>query len=151
MSKRIVLQYSSHDVTILARTIDGEAEGESLEAKIAVGWAIRNRAEIDLWGDNRPDWWGEGIAGVCLKSGQFDCWSDANRVRLLAATPDKPGYRDCLVAAALVLGEDTPDPTFGSTHYYNPSIVPEPKWARGKTAVVKKDQQLFFNDIEPGA
>jgi N-acetylmuramoyl-L-alanine amidase len=57
----------------MGRTIWGEARGESRSGKIAIGWVIRNRAEIDLLNDGAPDWWGEGIIGVCKRPGQFSC------------------------------------------------------------------------------
>lgn len=60
---------------ILARTLWGEACGEDLAEQIAVAWTIRNRVEMDLHKDRKPDWWGEGCAGVCLAKKQFSCWN----------------------------------------------------------------------------
>ena len=59
------------DRDILARTLWGEARGESLAGQIAVAWTIRNRVN-----DGKDkSWWGEGYAGVCQKPYQFSCWN----------------------------------------------------------------------------
>ncbi len=63
------------DIDVLARTIWGEARGEGIAGQIAVGWCIRNRVEMDLHNDGRPDWWGEGYEGVCRAPWQFSCWN----------------------------------------------------------------------------
>lgn len=62
------MKYSERDLNILTLTIYGEARGEPREGKVGVAWSARNRATADLWSDDRNDWWGEGIAGVCLRS-----------------------------------------------------------------------------------
>ena len=59
------------DRDILARTLWGEARGESLAGQIAVAWTIRNRVK-----DGKDkSWWGEGYASVCQKPYQFSCWN----------------------------------------------------------------------------
>lgn len=51
------------DRDILARTLWGEAWGESLAGQIAVAWTIRNRVK-----DGKDkSFWGEGYGGVCQK------------------------------------------------------------------------------------
>lgn len=140
------MNFDPHDIDILARTIFGEAEGESWSGKIAVGWVIRNRAEADLHHDGKPDWWGEGIAGVSLAPWQYSCWKDQNRSQLmLAAKPDDAAFRDCLAAAAWVLGEKSTDPTQGSLNYKRFDAVAT--WADGHTPAVTIGPHQFFNDI----
>lgn len=123
------------DIEILAATIYGEARGETQQGKEMVGWSIRNRAEIDLGNDGKPDWWGEGIAGVCLAPWQFSCWNanDPNRAKMLAlGLPQSladPVYRDCLLAALTVAqAPRIPADLVGITHYYAAGI-PAPAWA----------------------
>ena len=41
--------YEDTEEILLARAIYGEMGGESYEAKVAVGWAIRNRVEWRAW------------------------------------------------------------------------------------------------------
>lgn len=76
------------DATALTCTLFGEAQGEPIQGQIAVGCVIRNRAIADFGKDGKPDWWGEGIKGVCLAKAQFSCWwergQNTDRVYALA-------------------------------------------------------------------
>jgi spore germination cell wall hydrolase CwlJ-like protein len=55
------------DDKLLALTIYGEARGERISGKCAVGSVIINRARIG-------GWYGKGIKGVILKPFQFSCF-----------------------------------------------------------------------------
>lgn len=59
------------DRDILARTLWGEARGESQAGMEACAWTIRNRV-LD---GRAKSWWGEGYAGVCQKAWEFRCWN----------------------------------------------------------------------------
>jgi N-acetylmuramoyl-L-alanine amidase len=141
--------FTPRDLTIMARTLYGEARGEPEVGKIAIAWVIRNRAEADLNDDGKPDWWGEGIAGVCLRPWQFSCWNsnDPNHKVIVDAGWGTPGFDVCLKVAAGVLGDLLADPTKRSTHYFNPSIVKTPAWARNRVHVAHIGAHLFFNDV----
>ena len=117
------------DLDTLARTIYGEARNQGMPGMIAAGWTIRNRAEKDLGNDGLPDWWGEGIVGVCKRPWQYSCWNanDPNRVKLLAVTARDGAFKSCLAAAKGVLTGQYTDPTKGSTHYHTKAV--RPKWA----------------------
>lgn len=141
------IPFSSADKEIAARTIYGEARGESREGRIAVAWVLRNRAEIDLGNDGKPDWWGEGIAGVCMKAGQFSCWNDgdANAGKVRAVTIADKAFRECLAVIDDVFGDRVPDPTKGSTHYHTTSV--RPPWSRRLKPAAKIGHHLFFNSV----
>jgi hypothetical protein len=49
-----VMAATENDRDILARTLWGEARGESLAGQIAVAWTIRNRVNDG----NAKSWWG---------------------------------------------------------------------------------------------
>jgi len=68
----------SQNVEYMARTLWGEARGESEEGQVAVGHVIKNRVE-------KKTWYGKTIKDVCLKKWQFSCWNenDPNRIRFL--------------------------------------------------------------------
>lgn len=162
---------SSRDRITAALTLWGEARGESREGKVAVMWVIRNRAEADLHGDSKPDWWGESIRDVCLRPGQFSCWNkgDPNRrkllnfllatdsddpdkieaaIRLPVLDPKKIGLQECLEVVDDVCMDRDPDPTHGSTHYHRRGVLPS--WAIGHVPAVTIGGHAFYADIEPG-
>ncbi len=140
---RLVLPCSFGDLDVMARTVYGEARGEIETGKIAVAWCIRNRAELDLGNDGKPDWWGEGIGGVCLKPYQFSCWlpKDPMFPKINAAKTSQ--LLDCLKACYAVLVGEAPDPTGGATHYYAAAIA-SPPWAVGRTPAAVIGAHRFF-------
>lgn len=142
----IVIPVTFADLEIMTRTLYGEARGEIPAGQLAVAWCVRNRAELDLHQDGKPDWWGEGIAGVCQKPFQFSCWNadDPMRPKLLAAKSAQ--LKECLTACFAVLSGEAPDPTNGATHYYADTI-PTPRWAVGKTPIAVIGAHRFFRLI----
>jgi len=138
------------DRDILARTLWGEARGETLAGQIAVAWSIRNRVEMDLHNDGKPDWWGEGYAGVCQAKCQFSCWnrSDPNFAYLSGAKSIP--FRElaqALIAANHVIDGKVPDPTGGATHYYATSMPKAPTWVKGATQTLKLGHHVFFKGV----
>ncbi|MCQ3000445.1 cell wall hydrolase [Pseudomonas syringae] len=141
---------SDKDRDILARTLWGEARGEGLNGQIAVAWTIRNRVDMDLNNDGKPDWWGEGYSGVCLKAYQFSCWNknDPNYVFLSGAR--QIPFRELAqarIAADLVIDGKQPDPTGGATHYYATSMPKAPAWAGEAKQTMKLGHHIFFKDV----
>jgi spore germination cell wall hydrolase CwlJ-like protein len=44
-----------------------------------------------------------------------------------------------------------PDPTYGATHYLNPTIVKTmPKWALGRSPICAIGNHHFYAGVEPG-
>ena len=126
------------DVVIMAKTIWGEARGESYEGKVAVGCVIRNRAE-------QPCWWGKSIAGVCLKKWQFSCWNsnDPNSGKIAELSDDV--LSPFVDIANSILEGSVDDPTSGATHYHTEAV--DPKWAIGREATCEIGHHLFYKDI----
>ncbi|MBK8157970.1 MAG: cell wall hydrolase [Rhodospirillaceae bacterium] len=137
------MKHTAADADTLARTVFGEARGEKREGQTAVAWVIRNRVEMDLGNDGKPDWWGEGIQGVCKKPGQFSCWlkSDRNARIIQAVTIDHPVFRQCLLVADDVLRNAVADPTIGATHYHHHAI--KPAWIKGATVTRRIGAHIF--------
>lgn len=131
---------------ILARTLWGEARGEGLPGQIAVAWTIRNRVN-----DGRSkSWWGEGYAGVCLKSWQFSCWNknDVNYPYLSGAKAIPFGqFAQAQKAADLVMSGSVKDPTSGATHYYAITIPKSPAWAKSAKETLRLGRHIFFMDV----
>lgn len=120
------------DIDTLARTIWGEARGEGKAGMEAVAAVIMNRVNADLGNDGKPDWWGEGVEGVCRKPWQFTCWSigDANLHLIDRVTASDKQFAQALDIAKRAVAGELADPTGGSTHYCTEAVVPRTSWAR---------------------
>lgn len=123
---------SAHDLDILARTINGEARGETPQGRLAVGWVAVNRSRYAQIHGRKQ--FGDGtIAGACLAPMQFSSWNadDPNRPKMLALSMEDSLYQVALYAAlGAALGMEA-DPTQGCLFYFADSI-PTPVWAEGK-------------------
>jgi hypothetical protein len=76
---------------------------------------------------------GTTIAAICLKRAQYSEWNgdrvnSANLMRAAHAADSDPIMLDCLTAYSEVADGALPDPTNGSTHYFDKSIS-APYWA----------------------
>jgi len=135
------------DILVVAGTIFGEARGESLQVKLAVGLVIRNRVQSPV------TWWGNSWKKVCLKKWQFSCWlkQDPNREKILEPMSYEAAavWFDCLLIARLVM-----DPAFiqndfgGATHYYDISLDQPgrkaPKWAADLEFKAQEGRLKFY-------
>lgn len=136
------LAQTKDTIDILARTLWGEARGESLRGRQAVCWVIVNRANLRL-----PRF-GLSIAEVCQKPYQFSCWNpgDPNRRKLQQVTTADTAFRECLeIARAAIAAQLPADPTKGSRHYH--AIGVQPNWAAGKTPAARIGRHVFYNDV----
>lgn len=134
------------DRDIVARTLWGEARGESVAGQIAVAWTVRNRVF-----DGKPkSWWGEGYAGVCQKPYQFSCWNknDPNYAYLNGSKqiPFREFAQAQLVADQVLTGKVL-DPTGGATHYYATTMIKAPAWAAKAKQTLKLGHHVFFKDV----
>lgn len=124
---------------IAARTLYGEARGETQDGQRAVAHVLWNRVR-----DGR---WGKTLATVCLARIQFSCWnaSDPNREHIAALTDDDPilqKLREILHTAA-----SEKDPTNGATHYYSISMIQVPKWSIGAMFCGQFGRHRFYRDV----
>lgn len=117
-----VVPYNEKDLDVLARTLYGEARGETLEGLLGVAWVVCNRVLADSW-------YGDTVAEVCLKPLQFSCWNadDPNLPLLKKVDVTVPAFARCYGAAALVLSGEFADHTGGATNYHT---IRAPKWAK---------------------
>ena len=140
------MSVTEKDRDILARTLWGEARGESLAGQIAVAWTIRNRVNDG----NARSWWGEGYVGVCLKPYQFSCWNknDPNFAYLSGAKPIPfREFAQVQIAADQVMAGKVADPTGGATHYYATTMPRPPMWIKGATQTLSLGHHVFFKSV----
>jgi spore germination cell wall hydrolase CwlJ-like protein len=131
----------SDTLLTLAKTVWGEARGETWLGQVAVAWTIRTRAA-------HPGWWGHDIASCCRQPWQYSCWNakDPNRAQLDRLTlRDAPAFRQCLAAAAAVLCDLEPDPTGGADHYLNlDALARPPAWYDPAKVTVRLGRHTFL-------
>lgn len=118
------------DEIILARALFGEARNTLVpdEARIAIGWVIKNRVESPRW----PDTYLE----IITAPSQFSSFNigDGNRpfvedpLHTNNAIDKKAWEHTCDIARKIIKGEII-DPTQGANHYYDDSIS-TPNWAK---------------------
>ncbi len=131
----------------LARTIYGEARGETTQGKEAVAAVVMNRVRRAQETGGRY-WWGATVEEVCRRPWQFSCWNadDPNRKKLEAVTPANKAFQACLRIAGQAIAGKLKDPTGGATHYHAWTI--RPTWAKAKTPSAEIGGHLFYNDVE---
>jgi spore germination cell wall hydrolase CwlJ-like protein len=126
---------------ILARTLWGEARGESVRGIEAVAAVVVNRVR-------RGGWWGNSVETVCRKPMQFSCWNagDPNRAKLEQVDESDRQFRICLRIARRAIAGRVDDPTGGATHYHVRGLLPA--WAREREPSAEIGNHLFYNDVE---
>ena len=129
---------TTRDIDILARTVYGEARGESELGKLAVAWVVVNRARK----------YRVGLGAACLLSIHFSCWNngranDANQLAMMMAETSDPIFARCMLAALHAAHGLVPDPTAGASHYH--AIGIEPGWAEGKPYQTISHHRFYRN------
>lgn len=131
------------DVLTLARTIFGEARGESNAGREAVAHVVINRVNSHRFKDS--------VSGVCLQPMQFSCFNpgDPNRPIILAETINSVDavFQECVSAAKRVIAGAVADNTGGATHYYAKTIAP-PSWTVGATFTVEIGVHRFYKNVK---
>ena len=126
---------------IAARTLYGEARGETDPGQSAVARVLVNRMRDGRWGNT--------LTTVCMWPFQFSCWlpRDPNLKKIISLPDDDPMLEKLrgLVAEALA---STKDPTQGATHYYAVSMIKAPAWSAGATLCGQIGNHLFYRDVK---
>lgn len=148
-----MIAHDDRDVDTLARTVWGEARGESDLGKTAVAWVIRNRAGRTAFARHLAGREG-AIDWVCKAAWQFSCWNvqDPNRAKLVALHPIDFALE--LQLATEVLKGGAPDPTGGADHYHTvdaPSWATlwPPDWASTMAETARFGGHVFYDSRQP--
>jgi len=136
------------DLEYLARTIAGEARGESFAGKIAVGKSIVNRFRISHRSEST-------IAGVCTEPYQYSCWNTKDNNRAVIEKMSFVELMDlgCIAAALAAMDPSHLDETKGSTHYHTVkapkgAIKWPPVWAEGHKPAIQIGNHYFYNTVK---
>lgn len=134
-------------VDVLARTIYGEARGESVRGKEAVASVVMNRVNRARKRGGRY-WWGDDVTTVCRKPWQFSCWNanDPNRAGIERVDERNKVFQTCLRVARRAIAGAVDDATDGATHYHAKAV--SPPWAKKKSPSAEIGNHLFYNAIE---
>lgn len=137
---------NEQDIDTLARTIYGEARGESLSGQEAIASVVLNR--VKFANNKGKYWWGNTITTVCKCPWQFSCWNanDPNYKILIGDLQSDKFFQICRRIALRAIGGVLQDKTCGATHYHLRSL--RPKWSIGKIPCTEIGNHIFYNDIE---
>jgi spore germination cell wall hydrolase CwlJ-like protein len=127
----------------MALTLYGEASGEPFDAKIAIAHVMKWREVNNIAWDDIAD------------PMQFSCWNldDPNLERIRNIKPFDEAWEKCCDAAYGVYYDQYPDPTGGSTHYYNPKLMEilynkaQPPWAEYMQYCTVIGNHIFVRDL----
>ncbi len=147
-SIRVLVEVASpegDDQLILARTIYGEAAGESDVGKEGVAEVVMNRVASGRYPRT--------VKTVCLQPYQFSCWNanDPNRSKILSLTPGKgnKAFDTCFEVAARAIAGKIDHLSDGVLHYYA-DYISKPSWVtKSPAAVMEKHigHHLFYRGI----
>ena len=145
------MKHSAADLDILARTVWGEARGETWEGRLAVAYTVVNRAKARRWWGHMEDEniRNHSISAVCLYPAQFSCWSpgDPNRQKMERLTlAGDSMFRECLAAAVAAAYGLEVSPAGKATHYHVAGL--DVFWARGKEPLVQIGAHVFYEGIK---
>ena len=125
-------------VTMLAWLIAGEAIGEPLAGKLAVGCVVRNRVESIYY----PDTWIEVILQKRSGRYQFSCWDNWDRMeKLIKNLPS-----DIVWIAKGIYHGYLKDNTYGATCFVNRRLAGKLAWMKGMKKVTEIGNHTFYKE-----
>lgn len=128
------------NIDILAKTIYGEARGETVQGQYAIALVIMNRFKSKKW------YAGATVAATCLKKWQFSCWNESDPNSAIIKKLTKEQLQPYYLIAENVIKGNCIDITNGATHYHTKNI--HPQWARGKKPCATIGNHIFYNNID---
>lgn len=116
--------YNNDNVTLLARAIHAEAEGEPYIGKVAVGAVLLNRVDSSSFPNTLSGVVYQSLALESISNGRFN--DQANTDSMRAAKEAIAGY----------------DPTYGCLYFWNPATATS-AWIWTRTIVVQYGKHVF--------
>lgn len=119
---------------VVARTLWGEARGESFDGKFGVASVIWTRAKGDL----------SKLDDVCLRKAQFSCWNDGT-LELVKIDTESDAWMECWTIASAMYAVGGFIPLFDATHYHATYV--KPYWVEGMTFIRKIGNHRFYKGV----
>lgn len=150
---------SGADIFEAAKTLWGEARGDTYEGKVAVACVMLERQAVakayKLRTSKNHPLYGDGtLSGVCLAPYQFSCRNPADpnaakiaRLKLPDCLGDQ-SFLDCLAAIRTALREPARPVPAGTLHYFVANMPNPPKWAAGLSPVAQIGAHVFFTGVK---
>lgn len=127
------ISLNNREFSILARTIQGEAGGETEAGQIAVAEVIFNRMTQ----------WDEPLSHIVLAKGQFDVWSNKKLLRKISGNKKQFLHSKDIARKAISLYKNGHDISKGATFYCRKDK--HPRWAKSMKQVAQIGAHKFFN------
>lgn len=124
------------DISVLARTIQGEAGAESERGQIAVAHVLLNRIKQS---EDRTD---STIERAALRKGQFQVWSNKKLLARLVRENKQYAQMKSVAEKAVSLYLSGHDFSHGAIAYCR--VDKRPRWARHMRVVTKVGKHVFF-------
>ena len=137
MLKKYAFTKDETEIQYLAKTVWGEARGESERGQQAVANVIMNRV-------HRGGWYGATVEDVVLKPYQFSCWNDTdpNFAKLQTITDKDPTFARIKQLATKAYNGELADITGGAVNYHAKSV--SPYWAKSMTQTANIGNHVFY-------
>jgi len=128
------------EIIDLALTIHGEARGEDMASKLAVGWVIRNRV-----GKYAPTY-----RAVIRSPKQFSCWDSPPNRKEMLERHEREAWTDSLHAAvAVYYADEILNPLPWVYHYHDTSV--ENPWPHAEAVPYPRAKNFrFYRKVDPG-
>ncbi len=135
----------SEEVTILAKTIFGEAHAQKLSAMEAIANVVMNRVRHAQKVGSY--WWGMTPKEVCLKPLQFKCWqyTDYLDPKKDETLKNNKVYKVCERLAKRAITGFLKDNTKGATHFHH--LDEHPAWAAKAVPCAQIGGFLFYAHV----
>ena len=140
------MSQSERDLDTLARTIWGEARGETRSGRQAVANVVMNRVADPGWWTREPGFEADTVEAACRMPWQFSCWNqnDPNSAKLAQVDTTNAAFRVCLALAGVAMSGQLPDITGGADHYHVKTMKNPPQWAKGRVPTAIIGRHAFY-------
>lgn len=127
------------EIALLALCVWREAQDQTIPAKRAVAWSVRNRVY------NHVHWDGDDYPGVILKPKQYSSFNPGDPNAAKMPIKNDTAWIACLQIANDVYDGIGDNPIGAATHYYDKSLdANPPEWSQHMTHICDVGDFHFF-------